>query len=215
MRSLSLELAEQKLRAAMDAGDLRAMDAWAELVDMLDELARRPTPTLADAARWYGSLGLKVFPLTPRSKVPLKGTHGLHDASSDHLQIAGWWGMRPDCNVGIATGHLVDVLDIDGVEGQVSLSQLIGWDEPDIDERGTPARMLSSALGIVSTPRAGGVHLFYPASGQGNTTGLLPHIDRRGVGGYVVAPPSIVETPDVSGVYEWVRLLDVSALTRA
>jgi hypothetical protein len=210
MRSVSLAHAEDQLRAALDRGDLNDIDAWSELVDMLQELDRRPPPRLGEAALWYASLGLHVFPLSAMSKVPRRGTAGLHDATTDARVISRWWTEHPDANVAIATGHLVDVLDIDGEEGQLSLSKLIVARKPDIDSSGPlPGSLLfREALGIVSTPRPGGVHLFYPASGRGNRAGLLPHIDQRGLGGYVVAPPS--RTAD--GGYEWVRVLDVTGL---
>jgi len=227
MKPMSLQWAEQKLREAIDAGDLSAMDTYSELVDVLDSLHGGPGPTLGEAAYWYASVGLHVFPLAPRSKVPRKGSHGLDDATTDLQQVVRWWTMQPDANVGIATGHLVDVLDVDGEEGALSLSALLGARQPELDrqlavEHDPAARdqhgrkppttrrlLLEDALGYVSTPRAGGAHFYFPARGQGNAAGLLPHIDRRGLGGYVVAPPSMTDV----GSYRWVRLLDVSLLT--
>jgi len=63
-------------------------------------------------------------------------------------------------------------------------------------------------IGKVITPRCGD-HLYVRASGDGNTSGLLPGIDYRGRGGYVVAPPSI----GPNGVrYTWTRPIDLAAL---
>ena len=47
------------------------------------------------AALAYASAGIHVFPLAPRSKVPLisarNGGHGLHDATTNDLIIRSWW----------------------------------------------------------------------------------------------------------------------------
>jgi hypothetical protein len=57
----------------------------------------------------------------------------------------------------------------------------------------------------VSTPRAGGVHRFVRATGRGNGQRIAPGLDYRGRGGYVVAPPSVVE----GRRYTWLRALDL------
>jgi hypothetical protein len=88
-----MEHAEQRLRAALDDGDLDAIEFFSTLVDDLENKQRRPPPGLADAALWYASLGLHVFPLSPRSKMPRAGTHGLKDATTDQRLIAQWWAV--------------------------------------------------------------------------------------------------------------------------
>jgi hypothetical protein len=40
--------------------------------------------------------------------------HGLKDASSDPAQLTGWWRRWPQANIGLVTGELTDVLDVDG-----------------------------------------------------------------------------------------------------
>ena len=49
--------------------------------------------------------------------------HGLKDASSDPAQLTGWrrW---PQANIGLVTGELVDVLDVDGRPGRMALRRL-------------------------------------------------------------------------------------------
>jgi hypothetical protein len=205
MKPRSLLYAEQRLRVALDAGDVTTIDVFSDLVDMLDELQRAPTPALGDAAMWYAQHGLHVFPLLPRSKRPFEGSHGLHDATCASSQVAQWWGERPDANIGLATGIVVDVIDIDGEQGERAM----------LDVLAMHPTWLSDALGIVSTPRPGGRHFYVPVSGHGNSASdELDHIDYRGRGGYVVAPPSAVDEPTYSGTYVWHRLLDVSALAR-
>lgn len=180
---------EQQIRHAMAAGD------WFEAERLGSHLDRQPQPEpqLLPAALWYAAQGLRVFPLQPGLKVPMPGSRGCHDATSDPAQLTAWWTRWPTANLAIATGHLVDVIDIDGPVGVLS------WARCDD---------LPTSIGVVSTPRPGGTHLYIPATGQGNRAGILPGVDYRGLGGYVLAPPSTLPpAPDRSyhGAYSWRR----------
>jgi hypothetical protein len=132
----------------------------------------------------------------------MPGSHGCKEATTDPAAITRWWGRWPSANIGLATGHLVDVVDFDGPQAHAAWGATYG-------ERWGGLQV----LGTVSTPRAGGLHLYVPASGVGNRAGvkngtkLLPHVDYRGLGGYVVAPPS--SRPD--GTYRWLRALEIAA----
>lgn len=188
-----LDEAETVLHVALALGDAEAIQTAAAHVDAFPQPA--PVSILA-AALWYAQQGLKVFPLTPASKIPHKGTRGCLDATTDEQTIRAWWERWPDSNVGIATGHTVDVVDVDGVTGQKS--RVDNWE------------MFEGlhALGTVLTPRPGGMHLYVPANpAVGNGAGILPSVDYRGRGGYVVAPPSRTDI----GSYRWLRPLDVTA----
>lgn len=187
---------ERDMRAALDSGDPDRIDALGREVDQRD--AEPAAVPLVSAALWYAQNGLPVFPLQPGSKVPMRGSRGCKDATTDAERIRAWWGANPDANIGLATGHLVDVVDIDGPAGQKSRAEL--WDS-------TFARIDAEAVAKVLTPRKGGMHLYVPATGDGNGAGLAPGVDYRGRGGYVVAPPSWTE----QGSYRF--LGDASALT--
>ena len=54
-------------------------------------------------------LGLAVFPLVPRNKLPLfskeQGGNGVHDATTDVDTIRAWWTEHPRANIGIACGE--------------------------------------------------------------------------------------------------------------
>jgi hypothetical protein len=190
MQHLSSELVETMITEAMAADDWSKVDM---LAGRLDEMGppRPPVPAVS-AALWYAEQGFLVFPLQPRSKQPYGGTNGFKDATRDSGGILTWWRHRPSSNIGIATGHVCDVIDIDGPAG------VRAW-----------ARMddLPPVLGVVSTPRPGGSHLYIAATGLGNRAGIADHVDYRGIGGYVVAPPSYVVETSYEGSYTWRRKL--------
>jgi len=162
----------------------------AAMLDLAEAETKRLAPNLPGAALWYASQGLRVFPLQAGSKIPRPGSRGFKDATSDPAIIEQWWSQWPDANIGIATGHLVEVIDIDGAAGQHSRAK--HWYE-------TFGAVDAACVGKVSTPRLGGMHIYMAATGATNKQHLYPSIDIRGIGGYVVAPPSV--TPD--GTYLW------------
>ena len=149
---------------------------------------------LLDAAIDYASRGLAVFPLIPRDKAPIT-THGVHEATTNFDQIKKWWKRYPEANIGIACGKVSGgllVVDLDrkpnGVDG---LDTLAEWER----ENGELPETVRSITG------SGGSHLLYRVDGTGkNKVGLLPGIDIRSDGGYIVAPPSIHPNGQT---YEW------------
>lgn len=179
MTPLTLDDAQQQLAEALTTGDADQIAAASARVDHLDP---RPAPaSLHAAALWYASIGLPVFPLQPGTKIPMKGSRGCKDATTDTDQVNAWWTTTPEANIGLATGHVVDIVDIDGPTGQQSRAKL--WDS-------TFGRIDADAVAKVLTPRKGGMHLYVPATGDGNGASICDGVDYRGRGGYVVAPPS-------------------------
>lgn len=151
---------------------------------------------LASAAFRLALRGMAVFPLAPGSKVPVAGTHGCRDASSDADVARVRWAKTPNANVAIATGARSNcwVLDIDGAEGRTSLDRIEA-------EHGKIPLTVSA-----ETP-GNGLHLYWRWHGDGpeirNSAGrVAPHIDVRGEGGSIVAPPSIHPN---GGRYRWAR----------
>jgi hypothetical protein len=112
--------------------------------------------------------------------------HGLTEASLDPRQIELWWTRWPEANVGLRTGIVMDVADVDSGEGWHGLRHLLGGEMPD---------------GPQVRTGGGGWHFWFRTLGFGNRVGLLPGLDWRGIGGYVVAPPS----RHLRGDYRWVR----------
>jgi hypothetical protein len=150
-------------------------EALARVCAILD--VDEPLPTLAEAALTYVRAGIAVFPLVAGQKVP-RTSNGFKGASLDEDMVAAWWTRWPDANIGFPTGHLFDVIDVDGPPGYLSLA--------DLRDEG----LVPDVLARVVTAR-GGAHLYITPTGDGNTAGLRPGIDYRGLGGYVVAPPSL------------------------
>ena len=182
-----MDALERETREAMSRHDWGTVARFAAELDRLEH-DRPKLGGLLGAALWYAEQGLHVFPLTPQAKVPLPGSHGCKAATTDVHHIGEWWKAHPLANIGIATGHLVDVIDFDGALGHTS------WTAADLTA-GQPL------LATVSTPRPGGLHAYIPATGEGNAAGRIPGVDFRGIGGYVVAPPSRVP----AGTYRFLR----------
>jgi hypothetical protein len=170
--------------AAVEAGD----DAIADDIQaLIDEIDQRP-PRLLEAALKYASWGWPVFPLKPRSKQPAT-PHGFKDATTDQDQIRAWWTRTPDANIGLPTGHAFDVIDIDVPDGTHSYIALRAQEDPNTGRGPIP-----DTHGHVATA-SGGIHLYVKPTGEGNTARIWPGIDHRGIGGYVVAPPSTLGQP--------------------
>lgn len=153
-------------------------EAIRDLSARLDAWDERP-PQLEAAAHTYAAWGWPVFPCAPGLKRPAT-EHGLKQATTDPDQIRAWWRRWPRANVAVATGYAFDVIDIDpgGID----------WWRQHGHEHGP----LPDIHGKVSTPRIVGWHLYVKPTGMRNKTGLATGIDYRGLGGYVLVPPSVL-----------------------
>jgi hypothetical protein len=139
---------------------------------------KSPSEGLLPAALGYAKRGWPVFPVWPGQKTPLT-KDGFKSATTQREAILTWWHQWPDANIGIATGIAFDVLDIDGPEGRDALR---AW----LVER----EYLFIGSGPIAYTGRGWHYLFLP-TGSGNAAGLVPKVDYRGLGGYIVAPPSL------------------------
>jgi hypothetical protein len=123
--------------------------------------------------------------------------HGVKDATCNRARILAWWTRHPQANIGLATGHRFDVLDVDGPQGEQAIRELAA------------AHGFQSSGPLVRSG-GGGWHYYLAPTGLGNVHPQgLAHVDWRGRGGYVVAPPS----RHASGFsYQWLpgRTLEVS-----
>jgi hypothetical protein len=203
MTALDLDIVAGHYVRALHLGADGLADWWAQRLHAADEARaqRLASPDLlAESAAYLASRGLPIFPLTPGSKVPLPGRldccggshrRGCTDALANVHAARAWWREHPTANIGLATGHVVDVIDQDGAEG--AAWWLRGQDWPPV-------------IGVATTPRPGGVHRFVRAQGLSNGAKIAPGIDYRGRGGYVVAAPSVVD----GRRYGWVVPLDLT-----
>lgn len=149
---------------------------------------------LAAAATTYATTGIPVFPCVPGGKRPLT-EHGFQDATTDLDQVSAWWRRFPAANIGIPTGQLVDVLDID--------VHATGTGYPVL--RTLHQEGLIAGWGQTVRSPSGGLHLYYPtAPGQEHSSWSRgrAHVDFRGVGGYIIAPPSTITTTHGDRSYE-------------
>ena len=127
---------------------------------------------LHQAARAYAAAGIPVFPCEVGGKRPLPNTNGFKDATIDIAQIDKWWGAA-EYNLAFCPDDAnLFVVDIDP-GADLSLLQKL------------------PPTYTVKTPR-GGYHLYFEGSGRTSANKIAPHVDTRGVGGYVLAPPSTV-----------------------
>lgn len=139
---------------------------------------------LLNAALLYQAQGFQVFPLKPKSKEPLT-PHGFKDATNCPEKIRAWWTQCPNANIGIATGKMSGlwVVDVDG---------------------DYPAEF--PQLPKTTTVKTSKGRHYYFRYLEGMSIGCRTkigehHVDIRGDGGYIVAPPSV--HPD-GGCYEFV-----------
>lgn len=139
--------------------------------------------------------GQPVFPCRShgeKAKSPMT-KNGLLDATLDLDRVKRWWSSHRDAAIGITTGVVWDVLDVDvkdDRDGRVHLPYLhrVG--------------LLNGCKRVVRTP-SGGWHLYFRAApGLTNKARAALGLDVRAKGGYVVAPPSFIDTGDYAGCYE-------------
>lgn len=152
-------------------------------------------PNLLTQALAYARAGWLVLALRPRRKEP-STPQGVKDATSDAAVIQGWWARQPDANLGIAIAEGYLVLDLDSQDALWRLKA---------EGRELPA--------TVQMRTARGAQFWYRIEEPvRNRVGILPAIDIRAAGGYVVVPPSIHPT---GVVYEWIVPLKRDAIAPA
>src|SRR5262245_40300846 len=128
--------------------------------------------------------GLAVFPCRPRDKRPATD-NGLNDATTDQEAITAWWQHDPNFNIAIATGAVsgIFVIDVDGIDAEAALHRL------EVEHGAVPPSV------EVITARGRHVYFQMPDLDLRNSASkIAPHVDTRGNGGYVLAPPSIHPT---------------------
>jgi hypothetical protein len=144
------------------------------------------TQTMYDAARLYAERGWHVFPV--RDKRPLIAWRDGSSSEPSAIDAMPWddaTGIGVDCG----KSGLV-VVDIDDVNSIPVLADALGWDPTDDNT-------------VIAKTGRGGYHIYYQAgssSVRNSASKVVPGIDIRGDGGYVVLPPSKHES---GRRYEW------------
>lgn len=128
-------------------------------------------------------------------------SHGIKDASKSPLDVCNWWQRWPYANIGIATGTTSGLLVVD-------IDPRHGGDESwkkFVDENPLPPSLTAQSGG-------GGFHIYYKISTQSikNRTNVLPGVDIRGEGGYIVAPSSQHQS---GKFYSWQNILDQNQIS--
>lgn len=173
----------------------------------------------------YAARGWPVFPCDPDTKRPLIGSEakdqgGFKLASRDPAQIREWWVRWPNAMIGVPTGEPVGafVVDLDPKDGATAegllglmverLAVLRGQADDEGDRQGVAGfaaaieRELAAPYSLppapmVRTPR-GGLHVWFAmpeGAAIGNRANVIPMVDVRGTGGYVILPPSVRRGP--------------------
>ncbi|HPQ44627.1 MAG TPA: bifunctional DNA primase/polymerase [Syntrophales bacterium] len=143
---------------------------------------------LLEAALEYARWGHSVIPIKPdfdpvekkALKKPFIAWKEFQERRATPEEIETWWKKWPDAMIGIVTGTIsgLFVIDCDTMGGYDAIQKLL------------PDALL---FPMARTPR-GGRHLyFYFPEGSDLTVaaGIMPGVDFRGEGGYIIAPPSV------------------------
>ncbi len=124
----------------------------------------------------YLELGMNVLPVNSNKQPKLPSWKRYQNVGVTEKNVKTWWEKWPDASIAIITGKIsnVVVIDIDSEEGLKHL-------EPYLEQK-----TLTCVTG------GGGQHLYFqhPGGEVPNVVELLPGVDVRGDGGYVVVPPS-------------------------
>lgn len=117
---------------------------------------------------------------------------GFKSATTDATQVEQWWATWPNANIGIRTGAAsgIWVLDVDvDDDGMMTFRQLV-------DEHGA----LDAPYSVTGSDGLQYYFAWDAARPVKSRARVLPGIDTRGDGGYVIAPPSLHKT---GNRYEW------------
>lgn len=172
---------------------------------------------ILQSALRYAAAGLRVFPCSPATdgtgKRPLVSGEsapgakdgGLYLATTDEDQIRAWWRRWPRALIGLPTGAVngVVVIDLDprAHPADAMLAALADWCG-DLDTVLADGEIVAPPVVVT---QSGGLHLYFahPGVDVGNRANLFgrladvpeaiaAHVDVRGDGGYVIAPPSVM-----------------------
>lgn len=150
--------------------------------------------SLQSEALIYAQNNFKIFPLKVNSKNEQVLKSWKEEATNDINQVTKWWLTNTQYNIGLKTGGGLIVIDIDCKNGKNGLEQI----KPFLAD--FPKTRIAKTC-------HGGYHFYYKVDREvKNYVNLLDGVDVRGDGGYVLAPPSIVDDKS----YTWVNDLQIA-----
>lgn len=151
-----------------------------------------------EAALQYQKTGLSVIPVRPDKK-PFIAWQEYQGRKATEAEIRQWWGKWPGAMIGLVTGEIsgLFVVDCDSREGFDTVQEHL----PD-----------SLEIPTARTPRGGWHFYFQNPANSGLTTkaGIMPGVDIRGEGGYIIATPSKNAEGKLYGWLECLSLIEVA-----
>lgn len=136
-------------------------------------------PNSLQAALDYAERGFSVIPVREDNKKSFVSWEEYQKRRATPEEIRAWWAKYPKAMIGIVCGEIsgIFVIDCDTKDSYEAIQRLL----PD-----------SFLCPIAKTPR--GWHLWFLFSSTykiPNRAKVLPDVDARTTGGYIIAPPSI------------------------
>lgn len=127
--------------------------------------------------------GKENCPNTGKHPIGALVPNGVKDATKDINKVKEWWTKKPWANIGVATGKISGffVIDVDGEIGKEELRSL------EFEHSKLPDT-------VEQLTGSGGKHILfkYPSDVViSNKVGIVPKVDIRSDGGYIVVAPSI------------------------
>ena len=148
--------------------------------------------TTLEAALDAARRGWPTFRLGYKQKIPLPGSRGFHDATTDEA-LLHYWFDGTEYNIGLATGGKSKLLVLD-----------VDWDKKGHESIQSLQEKYGALPKTAAVLTGKGKHYYFrmpadvdihPSAGK-----VGQGLDIRGTGGYVVYPPSLHPN---GNVYEW------------
>jgi len=158
-------------------------------------------PTRGEWAEFYRkNFGWSIIPVG-NDKKPLIKWKEYRKRVPTQQEIIDWWAEHPDANLAVVCGSVsgISVIDIDSYKGVDTAEYVMSifWDAVK-DSSDEPAPWMGCVK--ASTPR-GGEHWFFEYNPDLVSRSVMPNVDIKSDGGYVLISPSI----NKDGPYKWLR----------
>ena len=166
-----------------------------------------------EAALQLAEMGICVCPIRRGSKGGDRGhyTSWKADRSNNGTKVLAWWNRWPDANIAACGGEEsgIFIIDVDTYKLKTPGDATSGVRLDDLLEAAGVSESVEIATKMARTAR-GGTHYYFrwpEGGGIRCDNGIVPGIDIKGEGGYVIAPPSyVVDTEKgYEGYYTWLE----------